>query len=81
MTQREAKRDFGHDLDKAYQALDPAEKILNQNEEHALKLANDIYMDKGFELHLIPYGMYDPGLQLTRAELAHLVNTIYKQAK
>jgi len=39
------------------------------------------YMDKGFELYLIPYGMYDPGQQLTRAELAHLINTVYKQAK
>jgi len=39
------------------------------------------YMDKGFELRLIPYGMYDPGQTLTRAELAYLVDTIYRQAK
>lgn len=39
------------------------------------------YMEKGFELRLIPYGMYDPHLKLTRAELANLVNTIYRQAK
>lgn len=39
------------------------------------------YMDKGFELYLIPYGLYNPGQQLTRAELAHLINTVYKQAK
>ncbi len=39
------------------------------------------YMDKGFELGLIPYGMYEPGHFLTRAELAFLVNTVYRQAK
>lgn len=39
------------------------------------------YMDKGFELYLIPYGVYDPNQRLTRAELAHLVNTVYGQAK
>ena len=38
------------------------------------------YMDKGFELNLIPYGMYDPGQSLTRAELSYLVNKIYKEA-
>lgn len=49
MTQSNVKKNFGHDLGKAYGALDPAEKILNQSEEHTLQLANDIYMDKGFE--------------------------------
>ncbi len=39
------------------------------------------YMDKGFELRLIPYGLYDPGHPLTRAELAYLINTVYKKAK
>lgn len=39
------------------------------------------YMEKSFELRLTPYGMYDPNLKLTRAELAQLVNTIYEQAK
>ena len=39
------------------------------------------YMDKGFELYLIPYGMYDPGQKLTRAELAYIVSTIYRKAK
>jgi len=38
------------------------------------------YMDKGFELNLIPYGMYDAGQKLTRAELAYLINKIYKKA-
>jgi len=38
------------------------------------------YMDKGFELSLIPYGMYDPAHNLTRAELAYLVSSVYKQA-
>ena len=39
------------------------------------------YMDKGFELRLIPYGIYEPGHLLTRAELAYLVNKVYQQAK
>ncbi len=39
------------------------------------------YMDKGFELYLIPYGLYEPGQQLTRAELASLINTVYRKAK
>ena len=43
------KKKFGHNLVKAYTALDPNEKILTQSEEDTLRLANDIYMDKGFE--------------------------------
>lgn len=39
------------------------------------------YMDKGFELGLIPYGLYDPNHQLTRAELAYFISTIYRKAK
>lgn len=39
------------------------------------------YMDKGFELRLIPYGMYNPSHPLTRAELAQLIYAIYEQAK
>lgn len=39
------------------------------------------YMDKGFELRLIPYGMYDPSQPLTRGALAHLIYGIYEQAK
>ncbi|QQR83238.1 S-layer homology domain-containing protein [Candidatus Peregrinibacteria bacterium] len=39
------------------------------------------YMEKGFELGLIPYGMYDPMQELTRAELAQLIYTIYDDAK
>lgn len=39
------------------------------------------YMDKGFELRLIPYGMYNPHQILTRAELTHLVSTVYRHAK
>lgn len=38
------------------------------------------YMDKGFELGLIPYGFYDPAKPLTRAELTKLVDTIYRDA-
>jgi hypothetical protein len=38
------------------------------------------YMDKGFELDLIPYGMWNPDQALTRAEVAYLVSQIYKNA-
>jgi len=49
MTQSKVKKNFSHNLGKSYGSLDPTEKILNKSEEHALQLANDIYMDKGFE--------------------------------
>ncbi|MFH1012855.1 MAG: trypsin-like peptidase domain-containing protein, partial [Candidatus Peregrinibacteria bacterium] len=39
------------------------------------------YMDKGYELGLIPQGMGDEDTKLTRAELCHLVSTVYNQAK
>ncbi len=39
------------------------------------------YIDKGFELRLIPYGMYDPAQQLTRGEVANLIYGIYSKAK
>lgn len=38
------------------------------------------YMSKGFELGLIPYGMYDPAQKLSRAEMAYLIYTIYQKA-
>jgi hypothetical protein len=38
------------------------------------------YMDKGFELSLIPGGMWNPSQILTRAEAAYMVNQIYKKA-
>ncbi len=38
------------------------------------------YMDKGFELGLMPYGMRDPNQALTRAETAFLINRVYKNA-
>jgi hypothetical protein len=38
------------------------------------------YMDKGFELGIIPEGLYDPSHTLTRGELAYLVNNILGQA-
>ena len=40
-----------------------------------------IYMDKGYELGIIPRGLDDPGQSLTRAELAYIVNRVYNQAK
>lgn len=49
MTQDQGKAAFGHDLVKAYNALDPAERTLNQSEEHTLRVASDIYKDKDFE--------------------------------
>ncbi|MBU0727483.1 S-layer homology domain-containing protein, partial [Patescibacteria group bacterium] len=39
-----------------------------------------LYMDKGYELYLIPNGMDDPGRELTRAELTYIVSDIYNQA-
>ena len=48
-TQKQVKVSFGHDLAKAYDALEPAEKTLNQNEERTLREASDIYTNKGFE--------------------------------
>jgi hypothetical protein len=50
MTQVEVKNKFGHNLEKAYDALDSAEKILTQIEEDTLRRASKIYNDnKGFE--------------------------------
>ena len=49
MTQDQVKKEFGHNLAKAYNDLDPAEKPLNQREECTLKGASKIYEDKGFE--------------------------------
>ena len=47
--QVQVKKEFGHDLVKAYNALDPTERILNQSEEHTLRVASDIYNNKDFE--------------------------------
>ena len=38
------------------------------------------YMDKGYELGLMPYGMRDPNQALTRAETAYLVSQVFKKA-
>jgi hypothetical protein len=37
------------------------------------------YMDKGFSLEIIPYGIYVPDHQLTRAELAHIIATFLEK--
>lgn len=59
MTQKQVKDKFWHDLTKAYDALDPAEKTLNQSEEDTLQVASTIYNDnKGFEY-------FSPGDALT----------------
>lgn len=39
------------------------------------------YMDKGFELELIPYGLYNPAQRLSKGELAYLIHMIYNQAR
>lgn len=49
MTQDQAKNKFGHNLLEAYEALDSADKTLNQSEERTLQEVSDIYKDKGFE--------------------------------
>ena len=43
------KNVFGHDLLKAYEALDNFQKILTDDELNTLKMANVIYKGKGFE--------------------------------
>jgi hypothetical protein len=52
-TQKDVKDRFRHNLLKAYEALDPVERILNPNEERTLRDASSIYCDKnekgGFE--------------------------------
>jgi hypothetical protein len=49
MTRDEVKKEFWHDLAKAYDALDAADKILNQKEERTLKETSEIYKAKRFE--------------------------------
>ena len=49
LTQVEAKEKFWHDLVKSYNALNPVEKNLTQEEQQTLRLANQFYEDKGFE--------------------------------
>jgi len=39
-----------------------------------------LYMDKGYELGLVGWGLDDPSKELTRAELSSLVNDIYNSA-
>lgn len=38
------------------------------------------YMDKGYELYLIPRGIENPGQELTRAELTYIVNDVLNEA-
>jgi hypothetical protein len=50
VTQKQVKDKFWHKFAEAYDALEPAEQILNQEEERTLRLASDIYNDnKRFE--------------------------------
>lgn len=48
-TQKQVKNKFGHDLQKAYNALHPKEQILSSHEFKILEQANKIYAPKGFE--------------------------------
>jgi hypothetical protein len=49
MTQEQVKKKFSHKLAESYDALEPTEKILNQEEEHTLRDASKIYHEKDFE--------------------------------
>jgi len=49
MTQEQVKDEFRHNLAKAYDALEPAEQTLNQEEERTLRDASKIYHKKEFE--------------------------------
>lgn len=49
MTQNKVKKEFGHNIFKSYQALNPIEQILNTNENTILEQASQIYKGKGFE--------------------------------
>ena len=48
-TQKQVKDEFRHDLIKSYEALEPADQLLNVNEIDVLKRANIVYAGKGFE--------------------------------
>src|SRR5262249_32909857 len=47
--QLQVKKDFGHDIFKAYDALEQAQKILSADEVDVLRKASSINNDKGFE--------------------------------
>ena len=49
LTQKQVKKRFGHNLVKAYNALDPVHQILSSAEVDILRQASDIYDPKGFE--------------------------------
>jgi hypothetical protein len=49
LTQKQVRKRFGHDLVKAYDALEPVYQILSSAEAGVLRQAIDIYDPKGFE--------------------------------
>jgi hypothetical protein len=61
--QAEVKRDFGHDLLKAYRALEPTKQVLSEAEVNVLSAANMMYKDKGFEY----FSVMDAATAFTRA--------------
>lgn len=46
---QEVKEEYGHQLIKAYDALEKEHRVLNGEELEVLKAANEIYCGKGFE--------------------------------
>jgi hypothetical protein len=49
LRQHQVKKQFGHDLVKAYNALPEEHRVLSEPEMQVLLAANAVYMDKGFE--------------------------------
>lgn len=47
--QKQVKKDYSHDLKKAYNDLASTQQILTSDEIQVLEQANDIYKTKGFE--------------------------------
>ncbi len=47
--QTEVKREYWHDLVRAYEGLDKIDKTLTDDEVQVLKRASEIYASKGFE--------------------------------
>jgi hypothetical protein len=49
MKKKQVKKEFGHNLIKAYNALGVSDQILTSAEVDILRQTNDIYSPKGFE--------------------------------
>jgi hypothetical protein len=78
MGRNDVKDKYGHNLVKAYEALNSIEKILNNDELNTLVSANNIYKGKGFEYFepedaLTAYKRY-PDLQLLDSVAKKLID-------